>query len=77
LPAATGEFGSVCRRMLCSPWQVVQTGASALPLLRAAACTLPSYCAEISEWQAAHVSGMWALLTSALGSAPFCISWLP
>jgi hypothetical protein len=40
---ATGEFGSLVLRMLCSPWQSVQTGASAVPLPAATPWTLASY----------------------------------
>ena len=75
--ASTGERGSVCRRMLCSPWQSVQTGEFRFPRFRAAAWTLCSYFWSAAGWQREQVSGIRVLLTRARGSSPWRISWLP
>ena len=63
--------------MWCSPWQVVQTGASRLPLRSAAAWALEAYSAAIVTWHLAHVSGNVLLVDPRAGDQARFISWLP
>ena len=62
-PAFTVEALSAAPRMLCSPWQLVQTGASVMPLARALPCTEAEYWAKMARWQVPHTWGMFVRWT--------------
>ena len=47
----------VCFRILCSPWQSVQSGACVTPRARAWPCTLARNCLTTSVWHMPQVSG--------------------
>src|SRR5262249_1190334 len=47
----------VCLRMLCSPWQSVQSGACVMPRANACPWTLARYCSTTSLWHMPQVSG--------------------
>ena len=58
--------------MSCSPWQVVQTGASRFPRSSISPCALWLYCAAMSAWQPPQVSGV-ASLGEANHLFPGCV----
>jgi len=70
----TGDDGSVCLRMSCSPWQSVQTGESTLPLASAIAWTLVPYSRACFSWHVAQVSGIWRRLIRAPATAALFIA---
>ena len=64
--AETGESGSSAFRMPCSPWQVVQVGASRTPLASAFPWALFAKTLSISVWQRPQIFSM----SSGVGPVP-------
>src|SRR6476660_199216 len=69
--AATGDFGSFGERMLCSPWQSVQAGASLFPLRSAMPWTLAENAWFSFAWHFAQTCCTCILLTVEERSKPW------
>src|SRR5512143_277480 len=75
--ALTDDDGSVILVIVCSPWQSVQTGDSAIPARIPFPCTLRSYWSRIPEWHFPHKVGMFWRWVAERGWSPGRIAWLP
>jgi len=73
----TGEDGSLARTIVCSPWQSVHTGESAIPPRIPFPWTLFSYCSRIPAWHFPHIVGMFCRWVADLGSSAGSMPWFP
>ena len=77
LAAATGESGSLCFRMPCSPWQVVQVGASRTPFASAFPWALFAKTPSMLLWHLAQIFSMASGFDAAPGAERFRTVWAP
>src|SRR5512134_1463118 len=75
--AKTGDVGSVIFVILCSPWQSVQTGESAIPPRIPLPCTLFSYFSRMPGWHLPQSVGMFCRCVADRGWSPGRMAWLP
>ncbi len=75
--AATGDFGSFAFRMPCSPWQVVQVGASRTPFASALPWALLAKTLPISPWHLAQIASMASGPEAAPAAVFFRAVWAP
>ena len=73
----TDEDGSLTLAIVCSPWQSVHTGDSAIPARIPFPWTLFSYVSRIPEWHFPHRVGMFCRKVADLGLSPGRMVWLP
>ena len=77
-PTQTEDWGSLMARIVCSPWQVVHTGASLIPAETARPWMLCRKTPRTLAWQRPQVSGTFlqkTLLALLAGPCKSCEPW--